>query len=116
MFQIFLNRNNTIKLQLQNGNSGANLGNVDRITVTITIDDVVIDSDSVENETENYITWTSTIPSFNEANLILKLGKHPELEEYSGIREMRITVYDFDNPDGLVWIDEMTVNVVPDSV
>lgn len=114
MFQIFLNRNNTIKLQLQNGNSGANLGNVDRITVTI--DDVVIDSDSVENETENYITWTSTIPSFNEANLILKLGKHPELEEYSGIREMRITVYDFDNPDGLVWIDEMTVNVVPDSV
>lgn len=114
MFQIFLNRNNTIKLQLQNGNSGANLGNVDRITVTI--DDVVIDSDSVENETENYITWTSTIPSFNEANLILKLGKYPELEEYSGIREMRITVYDFDNPDGLVWIDEMTVNVVPDSV
>lgn len=114
MFQIFLNRNNTIKLQLQNGNSGANLDNVDRITVTI--DDVVIDSDSVENETENYITWTSTIPSFNEANLILKLGKHPELEEYSGIREMRITVYDFDNPDGLVWIDEMTVNVVPDSV
>lgn len=114
MFQIFLGRDNTVGLQLQNNKLGGNLANVDKIVIDI--DDVVIDSSDPENESEGYVTWTSVIPDFNEPNLILKLGTHPDLQSYSGVREMRITVYDYHNPDGLVWLNQVCVKIIPDSV
>lgn len=110
MLNLYLNKSNIIKLQLQSGRGAANLANVDKIVVKI--DDVEIDSSSPENITYKYITWLDYLPKINEPNLFLRLGKHPDLVGYEGYRELRITVFDAANVHGLVWIDQHPIALV----
>lgn len=110
MLNLYLNKSNIIKLQLQSGRGAANLANVDKIVVKI--DDVEIDSSSEENVTYEYITWLDYLPKINEPNLFLKLGRHPDLVGYEGYRELRITVFDSANVNGLVWIDQHPITLI----
>ena len=110
MLTIYLDKSNIIKLQLQSGRGAANLATTTRIVVKI--DDVEIDSAHEDNLIHEYITWLDVLPTFNEPNLFLKLGKHPDLQGYEGFREMRITVYDDVNVNGLVWIDQQPIKLI----
>ena len=110
MLTIYLDKSNIIKLQLQSGKGAANLALVSKIVVKI--DEVEIDSSHEDNLVHEYITWGETAPTFNEPNLFLKLGKHPSLQGYEGFREMRITVFDDANVNGLVWIDSQPIKLI----
>jgi len=110
MLTIFLGKDNLSELQLISGKSPANLDNVTRVVVKI--GEVEIDSNSVENQTENYITWTSGVPNFNQGNLILKLGNYPDLQELEGVNEMGLTTYDVYYPNGLSWVHEFPVRII----
>lgn len=110
MLNIYLGKDNLIELQLISGKSAANLDNIEKIVIKI--NDIEIDSSDVENETGNYVTWTSGVPNFNQGNLFLKLGNHPDLQELDGIHEMRLTTYDVYYPNGLVWVDEEPINFI----
>jgi len=110
MLTIYLDKSNIIKLQLQSGRGAANLANVTKIVIKI--DDIEIDSSQEENEVYEYITWLDRTPTLNEPNLFLKLGKHPSLQCYEGFREMRITVFDDVNINGLVWVDQQPIKLI----
>lgn len=108
--KVYIGTDNTIELQLISGRNPANLDDVTKIVIKI--GEVEIDSSSPENTTNGYITWTSGVPTFNQGNLILKLGNHPDLIDFNGIHEMRLTSFDFYYPNGLVWVNEYKIEFI----
>ena len=101
---IYLGRSNTIDWQLQVEQVAVDLLSVTRMVVTI--DGVALDSDNLGgNALGNAFYWTGNIPAEGVANLFLKLGPAALAGGITaGRKSMRLTVYDPDNPTGLVWI------------
>lgn len=101
---IYLGRTNTIDWQLQAEGVAVDLLSVTRMTVTI--GGVTLDSATLGgNGLGNAFYWTPNIPAEGVANLFLKLGVAASAASIPvGRQFMRLTVYDPDNPEGLVWI------------
>lgn len=107
---IQVNRDNIIELQLQTNGRACDLGNVDRMVITV--EDIVIDSASYSNLSTDPIYWTTGIPSINQGNLFLRLGNISGMSDLvEGNYTMELTVFDFDNPNGLLWFDDFIVNI-----
>lgn len=101
---IYLGRSNTIDWQLQAERVAVDLLSVTRMVVSI--GDIELDSDDLGgNGVGNAFYWTPNIPAEGVANLFLKLGIAAAAASVPpGRGFMRLTVYDPDNPTGLVWI------------
>jgi len=101
---IFLGRSNTIDWQLQAEKVAVDLDSATRMVVTI--DGVDLDSATLGgNAVGNAFHWTPGVPAEGVANLFLKLGPAAEAAGITAGRHfLQLTVYDPDNPDGLVWV------------
>ena len=101
---IYLGRTNTIDWQLQSEKVAVDLLSVTRMVVTLS--GVELDSATLGgNGVGNAFHWTGNIPDEGVANLFLKLGIAAAAANVPpGRSSMRLTVYDPDNPEGLVWI------------
>ncbi len=111
---IFLGKNNSIDWQLQADGVAVDLDSVTRMTAEISdgTTSATIDSDTDGNGEGNSFYWTSGTPETGEANLYLSLGQALESAGLAaGFYRLRLTVYDPDHPDGLVWLSSEPVQV-----
>lgn len=103
---IYLGRDNTIDWQLQADGVAVDLSSVTRMTLQIGA--VTLDSADDGNGLGNPFYWTSGVPASGVANLFLTLGG---AELTAGFANARLTIYDPDHPNGLVWTQE-PVNII----
>ncbi len=111
---IFLGRDNTLDWQLQADGSAVDLASVTRMTAELsgTNGSATVDSDDDGNGQGNPFYWTGGVPESDEANLFLSLGGPLETAGLtSGYYNLRLTIYDPDHADGLVWLSSEPVQV-----
>ncbi len=111
---IYLGRNNIIDWQLQADGAAVDLASVTRMTAEISdgTTSATIDSDTDGNGEGNSFYWTSGTPEPTEANLYLSLGLALESSGLTaGFYRLRLTVYDPDHPDGLVWLASEPIQI-----
>ena len=109
---IYLARSNTIDLQLQADGEAVDLASVTRMTLEL--DGQTLDSaDLGDNGEGNAFYWTGGVPATGVANLFLSLGSAASDGGLTtGNHNIRLTVYDPDHADGLVWLGSEPVTVV----
>jgi hypothetical protein len=112
---IYLGKDNTIDWQLQADGAAQDLVSVTRMTVELSdgTSTTTLDSDDLGGNGEgNAFYWVGGEVESTEANLFLSLGDAAEDAELSaGFYRLRLTVYDPDHTDGLVWISSEPVQL-----
>jgi hypothetical protein len=112
---IYLGKDNTIDWQLQADGAAVDLASVTRMTVELSDGTTTTTLDSAEldgNGEGNAFYWIGGEVESTEANLFLGLGDAAENEGLAtGFHRLRLTVYDPDHADGVVWISSEPVQV-----
>ena len=107
---IFLGNDNTIDWQLQADGVALNLSSVTRMTAEVA--GCTLDSNTDGNAVGNTFYWIGGIPAANEPNVYLKLG--PALNAAGaakGTYSLRLRIFDPDNQDGIVVVDNASVRI-----
>lgn len=109
---IYLGKGNTIDWQLQADGVAVDLASVTRMVAEVA--GVTIDSaDTGGNSQGNPFYWTSGVPSAGVANLFLTLGEKLAADSTAaGTYRLRLTIYDPDHSNGLVWVSTERVKIV----